>query len=87
MQRGNSLEKTPMLGKIKCKRRRQYQRMRWLDSIMDSTDMNVNKLWDIVEDREAWCANIHRVERAGHNLAIEQQQQEQKHIILLKINY
>ena len=40
--------------------------------------MNVNKLWDIVEDREAWCATVHRVARAGHNLAIEQQQQQEK---------
>ena len=87
MRRANSLEKTLILGKTEGRRRSGKQRMRWLDSIMDSTDMNVNKLWDIVEDREAWCANIHRVERAGHNLAIEQQQQEQKHIILLKINY
>ena len=53
MPQAHSLEKTLMLGKIEDKRRRGWQRTRWLDSIMDSTDMNVNKLWDIVEDREA----------------------------------
>ena len=51
MQRANSLEKTLMLGKIESKRRRGQQRMRWLDSITDSTDMNLSKPWEIVEDR------------------------------------
>ena len=53
MQRANSLEKTLMLGKIKGKRRRGQQRMRWLDSITDSADMNLSKLWETVEDRGA----------------------------------
>ena len=58
MQRANSLEKTLMLGKTKGKRRRR-QRMRWLDSITDSTDMNLSKLQEIVEDRVAYRARVH----------------------------
>ena len=61
MQRVNSLEKTLMLGKIEGKRRRGWQRMRWLDSIIDSMDMNLSKLQEIVEDRVAWRATIHGV--------------------------
>ena len=58
MQRADSLEKTLMLGKIEGKRRRGQQRMRWLHSIIDSVDMNLSKLWQIVEDREAWCTAV-----------------------------
>ena len=54
--RASSLEKTLMLGKIEGKRRRRQQRMRWLESITDSMDMNWSKLWDIVKDGEAWRA-------------------------------
>ena len=53
IQRADSLEKTLMLGKIEGKRRREWQRMRWLDSITDSVDMNLGKVWEMVEDREA----------------------------------
>ena len=58
MQRADLLEKTLMLGKIEGKRSRDQKRMRWLDGINDSTDMNVSKLWEIVKDREAWHATV-----------------------------
>ena len=61
MWRADSLEKTLMLGKIEGKRKRGWQRMRWLDSIIDSIYMNLSKLREIVEDREAWCAKVHWV--------------------------
>ena len=64
MGRANSLEKTLMLGKIKGRRRRGWQRMRWLGSITDSIDMNLSKLWKIVKDRGAWCAAIQGVTKS-----------------------
>ena len=61
MQRADSLEKTLTVGKIEGKRRRGQQRMRWLDSITDSKDINLSKLQEIVQDRRAWCVTIHGV--------------------------
>ena len=69
MQRANSLEKTLVLGKIEGKRRRGWQRMRWLDSIIDSMNTNFSKLWELVKDRETWRAAVHGVLKSWTRLS------------------
>ena len=87
MQKINSLEKSLILEEIEGRRRRGGQKLRWLDVITDSIDMNLSKLWETVKDRVAWCAVVQRSQRVGHNSTSKQQQQYQLFLPQIVFSY
>ena len=87
IRRADSFEKTLMLGKIEGRRRRGRQRMRWLDGITDSMDMSLSELRELVMDRKAWRAEVHGVQRVGHDWATELNRKDNNVLVILALGF